>query len=369
VIEAAYSSLIRAVRFEEIRHIDKASIFTQKPTEIGQDMVTKQNDTAIQSELLLLLQNISLSIEAYVIPVFLLLGIFGNTLSFVIFIRVRKRADAVVQYFTTLAVSDTGVILFLGVSDWINYGLGYITNGRFAFNIWVHSDASCKIMGFTKHVWETVSAWAIALFALERAFIVWFPLKRANITARNRGAVIIAVWVMSIVLSIHRLVLNHVFEYVESSSSTCFYNTSAFVRLILWQFDTTVHNYIPCLLIIVSNTMILIGIQRAKVSVDSKMAVQRKQTQDGHVVVSLLLVSTLYIILMMPPSAMVTYLLFFLESNKNAKAGYVDLIYNILTFLDEFSLMNFCFNFIIYGCTLPFYRKEVYDILSYTSRK
>jgi hypothetical protein len=302
-----------------------------------------------------LLQNISLLIEAYVIPVFMILGIFGNVLSFVVFIRSRKRADASVQYFSTLALSDTGFILFLGVTDWINYGLGYITNGAFAFNIWNYSHATCKFIGFAKHVVEIVSAWAIATFTIERAFVVLFPLKRANITPTKRSTVIGLIWFMSVALSVHRLILNHV--YLEAGIPICFYNTSSFLQLVIWQLDTTIHNYIPVCLICISNVTILVGLQRAKKTFDSKTAVSRKQTQDNRIVVSLLLVSTLYIVFMMPASVMTTYL--FVSASQNAPPEYVQVMYYVTTLFDEYSLMNYCFNFIIYGCTLPFYRDVV----------
>jgi hypothetical protein len=71
--------------------------------------------------------------QGYIMLGVLSLGIFGNTLSVIVFFRVRKRADATVQYLTCLATSDTGVILFLGITDWLAIGLNYVTDGKHSF--------------------------------------------------------------------------------------------------------------------------------------------------------------------------------------------------------------------------------------------
>jgi hypothetical protein len=66
-------------------------------------------------------------------------GMLGNILSFVIFIRTRKRADACVQYLSCLALSDTGVVITRGWTGWMNYGLKHITNGSVYFDVFHYS--------------------------------------------------------------------------------------------------------------------------------------------------------------------------------------------------------------------------------------
>jgi hypothetical protein len=50
--------------------------------------------------------------QSYVILVVTLFGLFDNTLSIVIFFRLRKRSHACIQYLTCLAVSDNAVLSF-----------------------------------------------------------------------------------------------------------------------------------------------------------------------------------------------------------------------------------------------------------------
>jgi hypothetical protein len=318
---------------------------------VKHDTITSDDGSASSA----LTKDVYLFIQGYITPVLMLIGIMGNTLSLVIFIRARKRADASVQYLSTLAISDTGFIIFLGVADWLIYGLAYVTNGAHSFNFFTYSQASCKVMGFSRHMWEIASAWAIVAFTLERVYIVLFPLKRKDITTKKRVLVIIAIWTMSVGLSAHRIVLNHI--YMSVSTASCFYNTSPIATFNIVLFDLAVYNYIPSCLIFLANIAILVGIRRAKRSFKSKEVVSRKG-QDNRLIMSLMLVSTLYIVFMTPASASVIYHLNYLLTSDVVDEKYNELLYTIVTFLDQFSLLNYCFNFIIYGCTLPFYRNE-----------
>ncbi|XP_064646578.1 rhodopsin, GQ-coupled-like [Lineus longissimus] len=302
------------------------------------------------------------SIVGYIIPVILLIGIMGNTLSLVIFIRTRKRADAAVQYLSTLAISDTGFITTLGAAYWLKDGLAYVTDGAISFDLLTYSTATCKLIGFARHALEFASAWAIVAFTLERVYIVWYPLRRADITARKRTVIIIAIWVMSACLSIHRLVLNHI--ETNLSASSCYYNTPTAVTFIILIFDIIVFSYLPCLFILIANILILFGIRKAKAKMMSQVLTSKNEHQDGRLVISLLLVSTLYIVFMTPVNVCATHYFYYLKSTRILDASYREMLFYILTFLDQYSLLNYCSNFIIYGCTLPFYRKEVYSILS-----
>jgi hypothetical protein len=302
-------------------------------------------------------QNAVLFIEGYIIPFLLIFGISGNIFSFIIFVRNRKRADAPVQYLSVLALSDNGVIFTLGVPHWFTYGLHYVTDGKHSFNMHTYSNFGCKMFLSLWHVFGCISAWLIVAFSIERAFIVWFPLKRALITKRKRSAIIVVISFMSICVSIHRFIL--VKTYVVASVDSCWYLADDLREVfILWQIDSIFFTYLPCLFIIIANIFILLGVVRAKRAVSGKA---KGQSQEHKIIVSLMLISIFYIIFMLPASASFSYMLYCLiypfEDN------FIFSLNNIVTFFDEFSMFNYSFNFIIYGCTLPFYRKEAYAML------
>jgi hypothetical protein len=211
----------------------------------------------------------------------------------------------------------------------------------------------CSLGAFAIHASECTSAWVIAAFSIERAYVVWYPLKRANITSSKRAIAISILCFMVYVFSIHRLWLWK--PHKLGVHDACFYTFNTFW---LWQYDTLIHNYFPCLAIIIANTLILIGVRRAQTAVNTKSPASKQTTQDRRILVSLMLVSTFYIIFMLPASTSFAYFNYVLEW-ENFSASYISFINEIVTFFDQFSMLNFCFNFVIYGCTLPFYRQEV----------
>jgi hypothetical protein len=316
------------------------------------------------------LNKISQIVEGYIFPSIFLFGICGNALSFVIFIRSKKIADASLHYLAFLAVADSGVILTLGFEHWVTYGLTYATGGAVSLKMFTQSSFSCKFLAFLLHVFECTSAWLIMTFSLERAYIVWFPLKRPNITPRRRLIVIIAIIIFAVSVSLHRLFLFDV--YVESdikdSAMWCYYALGPSLGFWIYQWDTGMHNYIPIPVIILANLLILIGINNAKRSFKSQSEITRNTHHENRVVISLLLVSTFYIIFMLPASASFSYNLWLFQF-PDSDTQYLTLIHFVVTFCDQFSMLNYCFNFIVYGCTMPFFRQSAREILRIGCRK
>jgi hypothetical protein len=143
-------------------------------------------------------------------------------------------------------------------------------------------------------------------------------------------------------------------NFVSNTIESCWYELDPYDVFLVWQFDTTVDTYIPACAICTANIFLLVGVYRAKISVATKHS--KSQQQDSHIAVSLMLISIFYVVIMLPASISFSYQLWIIQFP-------IDIEYNILvnyitTFFDEFSMFNYSLNFVIYGCTLPFYREE-----------
>jgi hypothetical protein len=299
--------------------------------------------------------------QSYVMLVIMVIGMLGNALSFVIFFRKRKRADACVQYLSCLAVSDTGVIITRGWTEWVNFGLKYITNEATFFDVIKIGTLSCKLMFFSQQVTMCISAWMIVAFSIERAFVVWFPLKRVIITQRKRNIVISFVCFSMILASVHRLIF---LDVVGGNTKVCYYiGVSIAVGNILYQFDVTLYNYAACIIIFNANILIVLALFKSR-RTELKKSTQ-KSPVDGKILVSLMLVSTLYVALLMPFTA-ASYLLYN-RANLTKERG--QFVLGLLRGLFQLASLNYCLNFIIYGCTLPFYREEARKIFTFTCKK
>ena len=295
--------------------------------------------------------------QAYVMPGVLSLGLFGNTLSFVIFFRVRKRADACVQYLSCLAISDNMVILTIGVVDWVAFGLKYVSNGTYSFNLALYSSDTCRLVAGVWHVFEVISAWIIVAFSAERAYVVWFPLKRAYITPTVRKCIIFVISTSAVLLSLHRFIL---MELIPGTPALCFYKTNQIIAAALWQFDIAMYDYLPSICIFIANGLILSAISRSR---KQKLGenVQNSRS-EGRLLISLMSVSTLYVVLLLPLSTLFAYIA---EARDTLGAERSLYLWYVMKYLTLVSVLNYCFNFIIYGCTLPFYRQEARKIFSF----
>jgi hypothetical protein len=277
-------------------------------------------------------------INSYVMSVALTIGLLGNIGSFVIFIRTRNRTDACVQYLSCLALSDTGVIIARGVVAWIKFGLGYLSGGSVSINLLQYSPVSCKLVGFFQQLFMSISAWVIVSFSIERAYVVLYPLKRYYITAEKRNIFIGSLCTIMMLLSVHRLFL---LDVTSSSPKLCFYlSIGSKAAGILYQFDVTMYNYAPCVFIFLANIIIVTTLVRSR-NMDVGRATKHKQS-EGKILVSLMLVSTLYVTLLLPYSTVATYLF---NSSREERTAF---LYNISSILIQFGMLNYCINFIFF---------------------
>ena len=284
-------------------------------------------------------------------PVVLVTGICGNILSLVVFIRSRGRGDAPVQYLGCLALSDNGVILTIGFQHWLNKGLAYVTGGKHSYNLAESSDISCKVIMTIFNISGIMSAWLIVAFSTERAIIVWFPLKRALISKKKRSAVITMILLTAVCASIYRFI--QIKNYQVSGAARCWYPGDLYVAFIMFHIESIMFTYLPCMLILLANLFILFGVSRARSAISGKV---KGQGQEKRIVGTLVSVSVFYIIFMFPASVLYSYFLYIMMFP--GEESYAAWMYNIMSFFDQFSMFNYCLNFIIYGCTLPFFRRE-----------
>jgi hypothetical protein len=289
--------------------------------------------------------------EGYVMISIFIIGAFGNILSLVVFLR-SKRNDASCLYLSALAVSDTCCIVFIALVMWLRQGLPNITDGKAYINFYQISNLSCKLMTYVYVVFETVSAWIIVTYSVERAVIVWFPLKRTLITTRRRRIVLTFVILSCFCVALYSAILSDIFTV--NNATICYYPQAGVVRFVLLLSDNFLFYFLPCTMIIVANIAIVTGIVRSR-RFQNVSSSNTKDIYEKKTLANLLVVSTFYIIFMTPNTVMIVYYF----SLSGAGSDHMQLILFVAMFAQQFCNFNYCINFIIYGISLPFYRSEV----------
>jgi len=125
------------------------------------------------------------------VPVIVLMGTVGNTLSFCVLIRRGMRSTPMYFYLTLLAVADTFVLYVSAFKVWIR--------ALTQFEVLHVSNVGCKLFMFILLCSFYLSAWLIVLVTLDRFLVVWFPF-RGYLLMRIRRARFVRVCVSVIML-------------------------------------------------------------------------------------------------------------------------------------------------------------------------
>jgi len=193
-------------------------------------------------------------LQLYVPPVLLLLGSVGNVLSLVILTRPAMRKYSAYVYLAVLAAADT-LVLYVGL---MRLWLGQLTG----HDLLDASDWTCRLVTVVAYTVSDYSGWLIIAVTLERYVAVCHPLstsmggsQRAKTLATLGGllAVLTAV-------NVHFLWTVRVvdIEYGNSTISTCAGADYEVLVAEVWPWvDAAIYSFVPFLVIIVLNTLII----------------------------------------------------------------------------------------------------------------
>lgn len=126
------------------------------------------------------LHQVTLFLNIYILPVIILIGILGNSVSFLVYVmtpRLCRQSSSV--YLAFLAAVDN---MFL-VSVFVVW-FGFI--GMQVF----HKDGWCQIISYCTYVCGFLSVWTVVSFTVERWIVVFHPLKRHRLCTRKRAIIL-----------------------------------------------------------------------------------------------------------------------------------------------------------------------------------
>jgi hypothetical protein len=336
------------------------------------DLATVFHDSRKEPEIGPLVRRIRLVIsifQGYIAIALVCVGIFGNVLSMVIFTINKKRDMVSAQYLRVLAVSDSGMLILVGLRNFIAKGVPYATGNDVGFDMLVEFTAACKIFRYLEQVCMFLSAFLIVLFSVERVFAVWMPLRMVSMfTTRRRYKSIATLIIMAALMKSH--VLIYFDTFVTDSYNNCWYSLEmpGMTKVGLLMYDLIPSQVIPCLLIFILNILISAGIKRSSLMqiqvVDEEL---RRRRRDMRCIVNLLVVSTVFFILTTPQSILWLYTdiakYIVAERDHSITERHLETMYEVSRFSDSICMFNYCLNFIIYGVSLNYYRDTALDIL------
>ena len=191
-------------------------------------------------------------IDVYIIPIVVVVGIVGNTISLCVFLTTHLRKMSWSIYLAALSISDSGFLICVFVSWSNNVGVHVY-----------HRHVFCQLFVYLTYVWSFLSVWYVVAFTFERYLVIQYPLRRNELTTPRRARIVV------VSLTILALVLYNFALW--TSSVQPMYHLEAFCTIlpqyyelltVLTNVDTFVTFVLPFLMILVFNTTIIYKITR-----------------------------------------------------------------------------------------------------------
>ena len=230
-------------------------------------------------------------ISCSVVPLLLLIGLFGNTFTIIVMRSKRYRSSSTGVYLTALALSDvTFILAFPFVKS--------TTIDLFNIDVRAVSVIGCRLFYAVFRGTKICSSWFVVLICIERFLVVWFPLK-AKVISNKRVALISVACV---------LVAEFTFEGARSGgifvvNGLClpYYETPETKKMAAAMIltGTVLYNVIPTIILICATPMTMIKLfyhQRKR----REMATYTGSDETSRITVMLLSVTVAYIILVTP---------------------------------------------------------------------
>ena len=222
-------------------------------------------------------------------PIIVLVGLLGNSASFLVMMSPSLRNRSTSVYFSTLAVADNLCLLQL---------IGqYLVKRAFLTSYLRLSDVVCKIERFVMLFTFQWSAWLIVCVTVERFIVTCFPFRAKTLcTAKIARMVVVGITLFSSTLWLAIVFADGV------TSGTCDL-TLFYIRFFTWGMwlATILYSYIPTVLLLVFNvTIAVLLIKSARMSSGQKDQTLTRATK------ATLSVSVSYLLLTIPTVTFIT---------------------------------------------------------------
>jgi hypothetical protein len=308
-------------------------------------------------------------------------GLFGNTLSVIVFYKCKRKDAGTIQYLSALAVVDSFNLIFTALRDWLDYGIYIISQGDISVDIFMYSSAACKAGRFSGYGFQALSAWILVAFSLERCFAILAPLKRAaNMSRGLRFRILIGLVIAAVICTLPTAVTVDVF-YEKVDRKTCYFDPALVTQygtVVMTFVSLLIRNAIPCLFIMIANVILASGIMksirkhRRITRNESAFTVNEIGIREMKCLSNLLAITVLYVITMGPQVIVWVYFngmnLYYFDE------GYIPgvnlkLLFQIGKLTTLLTPVNYSFNFLIYNISLDFYRQKVQELLCWSGKR
>ena len=315
------------------------------------DNETNTKDTFLQEAEIYLTFKVARYISKYWFPVLIPLGLVGNTLSFLVMIRPNNKKISTCIYMTAISVNDNAM-MSVEVHAWLVD----------AVKIHGWYDWECKYIVYLEHFALQCATYLILAMTFDKYVAIKWPHRAPTYSSPMRAKIII----LTIVTSVAMYNLGHFF-ITALADGNCYGYSAKIILTKVYSWSTIVLNAImPFTLLIHMNNVIVKTVRNSRKmfrdDAGSRVINYRQKSMknaQNQLTTMLLLVTTLFLILLLPTYIRFIYAAFVISDTPSKFAT------SIFIFEISYKLYvtNSGINFLLYCVSGQKFRKDLKEIV------
>ena len=301
------------------------------------------------------------------VPSLFIIGVFGNTLSFLVMCSDAYRRKSYGYYLRALAVFDnlTLLINLVNMLNDVNYDLEVKEQNMTHEYVGImagHNTVTCKVTEFLSHCIYLMCSWLVVCFTIDRFIAVCFPLLRVRYCTEKSAIYSIAAMFSAIMLTqAYHLYFVQRLDRLKNAHMPC--HAPKELRLVyfglnyFW-FSFMLRFAVPFIVIAVCNGFIIYHIERMRRE-RRGLKERRKMHTASRAVCTLYAVCTVFVLTLLP-CAIIAIIQFtdYVINQRVSRQLYCTLKV-VFTPFEIVRLLNYSTNAILYGVTGRQFRQEL----------
>ena len=291
-------------------------------------------------------------------PILIPVGLVGNTLSFLVMIKPNNRKMSTCIYMVAISINDN-ILMLLALRGWL------------AYIVKIHELhlLDCRIMSFLIQLSLQNTTYQIVAMTIDKFIAIKWPHKAATYSTPRRAKFsVIVIYISAIIYNLPHLFLSRLI----GTNCVVYVVGRVYAKVHSW-ITFAINGIVPFVLLIFMNLTIVHSVKQShkrfgNQTTDPTLPRQQSATQmkqrlrknaENQLTVMLLLVTTLFLVLMVPSCARYLY---FTYINRNTPEKQADamLFYYISSRL---FFTNSGINFFLYCISGKRFRDDLRDIL------
>ena len=253
---------------------------------------TDTQDTILQETQSYMTFKVAGYIAYYWFPVLIPLGLVGNTLSFLVMIKPNNRKVSTCIYMAAISINDS-LLLCFGLHDWLV--------GALKISQW--REWECKIAAYLDNLTLQCATYQVLAMTFDKYVAIKWP-HRSTIYSTPRTAKVI---ILTIIVSVVIYNLPHLYTTTIVEGACYGYSAKSIITKVFSWFTIVINAIIPFTLLIHMNYILVKTVKDSRKmfrnSVGSAGVATREKTMksaETQLTTMLLLVTTLFLILLLP---------------------------------------------------------------------